>query len=294
MDTWVNPVHVGSGSSFGESECKITYFRGRVVQVHHNKIPVTHVSGGGGSIHGSSSVYNGYGDGYVSGRIDPVRSHTEIKTDFKMWVRSAENRDFSWSSDYELEVANGQNLTLIFLNGKMVAFVNHNSDSWFYVRSDNEIADIVGQRGYLVANNDELKKAEEMQENGMGSGFLVGTIAFFTTLFIEQCNFWGWEWMEEPSNRFWYALPSFLAFGGVAGMWRKFEFWYALIISGGIGFGSWFFGYERWGAVVVLFLMFGVLYQPPKKYGLYVNSGAVTKIKDAIYNNANFALRNFR
>ncbi|MDZ4298484.1 MAG: hypothetical protein U0998_09115 [Moraxellaceae bacterium] len=293
MSTWLNPVCVGSNSSFGEVVCKITYFRGRVVQVNHNQIPITHVSGGGGSIHGSSSVYDGYGGGYVSGRIDPIRSHTEIKTNFKMWVRSAENKDFSWSSDHALEVANGQDLTLIFLNGQMVAFVNHNSDSWFYVRSDDEIADIAGQRGYLVSNNDELKQAKDLQENGVGYGVLVGTITFLTALFIENCNFWNWSWIEEPSSRLWYVLPSFLALGGIVGMWRKFRFWYAAIISLGIGFGSWFFGYERWGAVIVLLQMCCIFYQPPKAYGLYVNNAAVTKLKEAIYNNANFALRSF-
>jgi hypothetical protein len=292
---WLSSVRVGSESGcFGESECSITCFRGRVAQVHHNKTPIQHVSGGGGSVRGSSSLYHGNGGGYVSGIIDPVRSHTEIKTDFRMWVRSSENKDFSWSSDCALNVANGQELTLIFLNGKFVAYVNHNTDSWCYVMSDNRIADIMGQTGYLLANSDELKSYEESQKNGRAYGVVSGSITFMTAIFVERCDFWGWRWVERASSDYWYFLPGFLLVIGLVGMGKKIGFWIALIFSLAIGCGSWFFGYERWGAVAVLFFMLGVLYKPEEKYGFYVDDSVVATVKDAIFNNANYALRNFK
>lgn len=283
---WLNTVKVGSPtSSFGESECKIKYFHGKVAHIHHNNIPVTHVSGGDG-------VISGYG-GYVGGYTNPITSRTEIKTDFKMWVRSDKDQDYSIHLDWAPDIGLGQKITLMFLNDEFVAYVNHNTQSWCYMKSDPEIAKMIGQSGYLLENGDKIKASEDINESGAPAGALCATIAFFTTLAVQWTEFWGWNWIETPSNALWYLLPAFFLLGGLVGHGKKRPFWNSLVVISVIGFGSLLLGWQEWGAIGVMIMFFSLLIKPKEQYAHYTNNHALDTIKAAIKTNANYALNHF-
>jgi len=280
MSKWISDVTVGEGGSFGKTNCRITYFHGRVAQVHLNKIPISEVSGGNEYKHGKL---------YVS----PIRTDTRIETEFKMWVRSSDNKDFSWESGEALDVSTGQKLTLMFLNDKFVAYANHNTDSWQYIRTDEKIAKIAGQKGLVHVNGDEIKKHKDGEGDGFGYGVVLGTFAFFMTLFIERVGFWGWDWIEDSSSRLWYALPVVLLLAGYGASRDKSLFFCGCVlvsILAGLGV---FFGFQTWAMVILLVLCFGAGFEPSKKYQSKLNIAALSTIKDAMKNNANVALRSF-
>lgn len=283
---WKSAALVGEQrSSFGVSSCEMSRFTGTVAHIRHNDIPITHVSGGGGSVVGFN--------GYVSGYTAPVRSSTEIKTDFKVWIRSDEGKDFSISRDWALDVAVGQKVTLLFVNDELVAYVNHNTDSWYYMKADEDIARITKQAGYLLENGEQIKSSEERRKDGTSSGALCAAIAFFTTVAVQWCDFWGWQWLEKPSSPWWYFLPAFFMLGGLAQFGKKAEFWAGLLLTSAIGFGSLAMDLERWGGIAVVVILFSLCRKPSERYQYYINYDAVEQVKKIIHKNANYALRHF-
>jgi len=210
-----------------------------------------------------------------------------------MWVRSPKGKDFSWEASEPLNVSTGQKLTLLFLNCKFVAFTNHNTDTWQYILSNNEIAKIAGQSGFLPSNGKEIAQHEKNVETGVSSGALVGFTIFFMALVIGRVEFWGWGWVEESSSQLWYILLGIM-FVPVFIISKSADFRASVIAQLVIGAVSWYFDFHEWAAFIMLFMVIALTSEPNRQYTKKFTPDALNRVKKVIKHNANIALKNFK
>ncbi len=137
--------------------------------------------------------------GYVGGGTQPIRSETEIRTYFKMWLRNSEGRDYSYETDWDPGFAIGQRVSVVFLDRKPIFFVNENTSVITYLINDQKMADMINGYNRELCNKDALEFAERMSD-GAALGIFLSLVSFFLVIFVEDSQFFWIDAIGEPHS----------------------------------------------------------------------------------------------
>ena len=255
----------------GVQQCHFEQFHGKVISVHHLETAITHTSGGGGEI-------RTHANGFVTGSIDPITSHTRIKTDYKICVRNDESQDYIYSAGYALrDIAEGQSLSLVLLNGEMVGYANHNTNDWDYAGSNARKARISKQRIDKITNAKSIESSEAYIKSG-------GWYGAFSALGFFVCNIFA-------ENPFWYLIPiALLLWCSV--WWRERSFLLNFTGHLFIAFVATINDLAGWGVFILAFIFIMRTHVPRERYESYTDNKSIDTINKVIASNARLLLRN--